>query len=241
MRLRMLATAALASAVLLSLPSEPAAGAAEWVDATFDAFEDHLERHPKAEARDGYKFLFQSVLGPGHAIPSREAAVAYLESELASLTPITAAEPLCEPLGGAPAMVRIHLRPFLASGGDPERLLEAFMTSADEVVIDRQRFDRALIEAPQRLRSLGRQGLAAGLDRLAEQMRAQDLPALHHSDAFREAYGPAYRVILESLADANGWCAPPAEGGAADRVRGSEPQTGAPAAPCGAPPVEPTP
>jgi len=45
------------------------------------AFGAHLDDHPLAGAEDLYKFLHQAVYGPGHAIPNREAAAAWLERE----------------------------------------------------------------------------------------------------------------------------------------------------------------
>ena len=38
------------------------------------AFGDHLDTHPHARGDDLYKFLHQTVYGPGHAIPNRQAA-----------------------------------------------------------------------------------------------------------------------------------------------------------------------
>jgi hypothetical protein len=190
--------------VVAALPQQ--VFAEEESESTVIALVEHLERHPVAEADDVYKFLHQGVFGPGHAIPNPAAAERYLETEMADLEEVEHDEPLCEPLSGDPALVRIHLRPYLAAGRDPEALLEAFVASANE---DHGRPDtmaRALDEVSESLRSAGRTGLAAGLAALHEELEPMGFPAIHHSGAFSEAYAPAYRVVLEELAVDHDWC-----------------------------------
>ncbi|MCU0233750.1 MAG: hypothetical protein MUE90_06950, partial [Thermoanaerobaculales bacterium] len=115
---------ALLAAPLAAAADEPIAEPADPLAGIMLAFGDHLRSHPLAGAEDLYKLLHQSVFGPGHAIPNREAARTYLERELAGLAASLAEEPACEALGGDPPLVRVNLRPFAAAGGDPEALLD---------------------------------------------------------------------------------------------------------------------
>ncbi len=170
------------------------------------ALEDHLLRHPAATAADAYKLLHQGVFGPGHMVHDTAAAAAYLAQELADLEPVEHSDPLCESLGGDPAVVRIHLRPFRAAGGDPAELIAAFVASAGRVRGSAGRMEAVLGAAVEALRQGGRAAMAAELDRLRAELGPQGFPALHHSDEYREAYKPAYRVALRELADRHGWC-----------------------------------
>jgi hypothetical protein len=170
------------------------------------ALADHLLRHPEAEATDAYKFLHQGVFGPGHMVSDRAAAARYLEGELASLSSGDAFEPLCEPLGGDPSLVRIHLRPFVSAGHDPDDLVDAFVASANRVTGSPEAMDRVLESAIRWLEADGQSGLATELGRLRTELQPEAFPALHHSAAYRTAYHPAYRVVLEESARQHTWC-----------------------------------
>ena len=79
---------------------------------------------------DLYKLLHQAYLGPGHAIPSREAAASYLEREWAEIGAALPGEPMVEVLAEGAPFLRIHLRPFRDRGGKVDSLLDAFVRSA---------------------------------------------------------------------------------------------------------------
>jgi hypothetical protein len=170
------------------------------------AFGAHLDSHPMAGAQDLYKFLHQAVYGPGHAISNRAAAAAWMEREIGELGPRIEDEPPCAPLGGEPIIVRVNLRPLLAAGGDPDELLDAFEASANEVRGTSQRMAVVLSLATKYLGCAGRGELAPALETLAAELGEQGYPAIHHSQSYLEAYHPAYRVVLESLATDHAWC-----------------------------------
>jgi hypothetical protein len=197
-----IAVAAASAGASASDPAPPA----DPVGSIMLAFGEHLESHPLAAAEDLYKLLHQAVYGPGHAIPDREAAAAYLERELAGLGPPLDNEPRCEPLGGSPPLVRVNLRPFTAAGGDADALLDAFVATANEHPPDPATMTTVLDLAARWLPCAGRGALAPELRALAAEMTAEGYPAIHHSDIYRDAYHPAYRVIAAELAAAKGWC-----------------------------------
>jgi hypothetical protein len=170
------------------------------------ALADHLRRHPEAEATDAYKFLHQGVFGPGHMVSDRAAAARYLEGELAGLSSGDAFEPLCEPLGGDPSLVRIHLRPLVSAGHDPDHLVDAFVASANSVRGNTDDMVRALDASVAWLSTEGRDRLGAELSQLKSELETEAFPALHHSRAYSDAYHPAYRVVAADLAEDRGWC-----------------------------------
>jgi len=186
--------------------SEPEQPPVENVGTIMVAFGAHLETHPLAGADDLYKFLHQTVYGPGHAIPSREAAAAWMEREIESLGPPLERELPCEALGGGPPLVRVNLRPFVANGGDPDLLLDAFVSSAKQESGSSRRMDVVLSLASSYVQCAGRGELAPELKELSAKLAENDYPAIHHSEAYVEAYKPAYRVVDEALATKHGWC-----------------------------------
>jgi hypothetical protein len=52
----------------------------------------------------------------------------------------------------------------------------------------------------------GRGDLAPELKALSARLAEKGYPAIHHSEAYVEAYKPAYRVVDEALASKHGWC-----------------------------------
>ena len=165
-----------------------------------------LAEHPEAEVADLYKFLHQAIYGPGHAIPDPDAAARWLESELEDLGPPRLGEPSCEVLGGSPILVRVNLRPFATSGGDAGELLDAFVATAGEIHGQPGQMGEAIEIVVRWLRSDGEKKLAEGLERLGGKFAPEGYPAIHHSEAYIEAYRPAYRVVTSERAAAQGWC-----------------------------------
>lgn len=199
--------------LLLALSSASTTSAVEppWITETLAALDTHLARHPAAEADDVYKLLHQAVMGPGHAIGDPVSAHRWLDREIATLERSDHDEPLCEAIGGDPAMVRIHLRPFVARGLDPDELSEAFIaTAAGMPPSSPERLGLVVRAAVEHLRSTGKAARAEALGRLRARLSARGFPAIHHSQTFRDAYAPSYRVVRRGLAEAAGWCDDPA-------------------------------
>ena len=183
-----------------------AVGAGEGPDSIRFALETDLQHHPEIEAADVYKFVHQAIYGPGHAIPNREAAARYLAHEIATLGPPGEGELACEVLGGEPVLVRVNLRPFIAATREDGALLDAFVTAANQVHGDSDRMRVAIAAAEEVLLARDRGEIAAELRELAVALAATGYPAVHHSDRYREAYAPAYRVVTHAAATENGWC-----------------------------------
>ncbi len=170
------------------------------------ALAQELRLHPDATADDAYKFLHQGVFGPGHAIDDRQSAARALEEEVAGLAPTSVADPLCQPLGGPTPMARIHLRPFLSAGGDISVLLDVFVASAAVAAGTAADMDAALAAAVAVLVKDGHWGLAGELEGMAKGLAAGSYPPVSHSERYRNAFKPAYRVATLELARAKGWC-----------------------------------
>ncbi len=171
-----------------------------------EALASHLATHPAATARDVYKFLHQGSFGPGHVIHDRESASRYLSDEIEALDVSQVIEMPCEPLGGDPPMVRVHLRPFVRGGYDRADLLSALIASAGFSEGNAGAMRRALDAAAEWLRGNRHGSMADELDRLRAENEPHGFPALHHSEAYRGAYQPAYRVVLERYAREHDWC-----------------------------------
>ncbi len=155
-----------------------------------------LAGDPEAGVEDAYKWLFQAARGGEHAAPSEAAARRWLEAEWATLGSPLPGEPLVVPLRPDGAVVRLSLRPFKTAGGDPEALLQAFLSSARGFEPDPGLFVAAWRAFGRGLPRGGADGKDAGtfeeLDRASEKA---GWPARHHSPGYADARKPAYRVL----------------------------------------------
>ena len=145
----------------------------------------HAARYPLMEAQDYGKLAYQSEFGPEHLIRDRAGVQAMLERELEvstgpSLPP--------EPIGNG--LCRFHLEGLEADA--VPLLLELFCRTAEE-----HQGSRAGLEA--RLAVLETLDVP-GMDEWLARWRAEGCPAVSHSQAFRDAYAPHYRLLTEPYA-----------------------------------------
>ena len=154
----------------------------------------HLQRYPRLGLADVYKLLHQAALGPGHAIRNAATARAALLSEAADLGE-GPADPVVDSISPDGRLARIHLRAYVAARRDLEQLADAFLRTAESYA-----------GSPEKLAKfcgcLGDLADAGGIPfpraRVTEffaPIIAQGYPVVHHSDAYRTAYRPAYRVV----------------------------------------------
>ncbi len=156
---------------------------------------DHHARYPAMQIEDLYKLLHQGVMGSEHAVSDPAAARAWLERELGEMG-AGPPEPLTEPISPDGRLLRVHLRPYVAQGGDAEALLAAFIRTANE-----SHGDPRLLVRRWRLASGLRFFPRAEMERFFQSMQAQGFPAVHHSDTYSRLYRPAYRVVAAPFPD----------------------------------------
>ena len=157
----------------------------------------HARKYPKMEPTDAVKLIYQNEFGGGHLIRDPEAALGYLRREYAAVAGNTAAS-LCEDIGNG--IARISLAAL--SETELERLGQCFLASASA--------HRGSMEAFQSKLALLRAMTFLGnmpfdlqtLDVYLKAYREAGFPMVSHSEAYRQAYAPAYRIVRKDLWDA---------------------------------------
>ncbi len=153
---------------------------------------EHCTEYPRATAQDILKFIYQSALGCEHSASSEQVAIERLRDEFARLAPSDAAKKIVEPLDGDYS--RVHLR-VLDGGIAVETLARLFCLSAKHEADGETKIDEKLAVADELVRAnllpFSEMELAAA----TELWKNAGHPPVHHSDDFREAYRPSYRVI----------------------------------------------
>ncbi len=152
----------------------------------------HCRAYPQMQAQDLLKFLYQSVFGCEHLVSSPETAVGSIAGEYAALGGTGRGGCAAEPLDGGYSRVPLAC---LGEGLGADTLGKLFVLSAGLEKGSVTELRRKLETAGE----LARQGAlpfgAEEFRRAVSRWEAEGFPALHHSDAFRAAYRPAYRVI----------------------------------------------
>ena len=151
--------------------------------------QEHFCNHPGMELRGAIKFLYQSSMGGGHLIADPHGALARLEEEW-ERTEGDPAVPPTEPLGGG--LCRLSLAACKGFGLAPSTVLALFLRGTEEFSRQPERLDRSL-ELLYRLPFPPKEIEAA-----IRRYRAAGMPMVEHSTAYRQAFSPAYRVVLQS-------------------------------------------
>lgn len=161
-----------------------------------EIIKQHAERYPLMQPQDAVKLLYQGEFGGGHLISSPSASLKRLEEEYA-LTPQTDA-PLTESIGNG--IVRVNLCALDANSVSVIKLNDVFVRSSAEVKGDLAQFKGKLSWLIEFQRSCG--VFAFSADELAAYLSEYahlGFPPVSHSDIYRKAYSPAYRVVSEEL------------------------------------------
>jgi hypothetical protein len=148
------------------------------------------------EVTDVYKLLFQGVFGVGHILTKNAWDRLLEESERIKLNDHPE-EKLTESISKDSSMIRVNLRPYLRLGLKLEALFEAMKSSAN-VKGDESEF----FELWSRFKDLVKKNVFdfdwKEIEEIDKFMEMEGVKPRHHSEKYREAYYPAYRVILKS-------------------------------------------
>ena len=152
---------------------------------------EHCARYPGLTIQDMFKFLHQSVFGPGHLVNADGGGLEALRAEWQSALPAKETEPLDGPYVRAPLGLL---------GLSPETLWKLFVLSAQSPCGTVEELEKKLAV----LLALTREGKLPFSPEETEEAialwRSEGFPLRRHSDAFRVAYAPAYRVIRADFA-----------------------------------------
>lgn len=150
----------------------------------------HAKRYPLMQPTDAVKLIYQNEFGGGHLIREVEACLNYLRREYADLEKDPTA-PLYEDIGNG--IVRVNLAAVKPE--DLERLGKDFIASAAKHKGTLDSFLNKL----EVLQELTAEGVFAfdldSLNSYLSEYKAIGCPAVSHSDPYRQAYKPAYRII----------------------------------------------
>jgi len=155
----------------------------------------HLAKYPLAQATDMLKLLHQGEFGPGHLIVDAAANKKYLENEYAMVAanPTPTAGNYLEDIGFG--FVRLYIHAIDEIGLPLDEFQRMFEQSAADVHGTQQGF----LDKAAALKASGLPFDAKEIDDFLAKWLDAGGPPFRHSEAFREAYAPAYRVMKAEI------------------------------------------
>lgn len=155
----------------------------------------HAEKYPLMQPCDAVKLIYQSEFLGGHMIKSPEQSLLRLTEEFESIEKVPGAQ-LYEYIGNGVTRVNLSAldtekyplaalnRDFCESANLRRGSMEGFLEKLDILVSEFSGFGFGFT--------------ADELDSYIKKYREAGCPAVSHSEKYRLAYKPAYRVILKS-------------------------------------------
>ncbi len=147
---------------------------------------EQLHLHPSTQPRDVIKQCYQAAKGAEHLLMDTTRARAYFDQEYAA-TPADAAQPLFEAISDN--VCRVNLAAWKAASLPAEWLFRMFVHTASVPMGGSDLLEQYIKETAV---------VASALPGWEESLAAWQeagMPAVHHSDAYRTAEKPAYRIV----------------------------------------------
>lgn len=155
--------------------------------------QEQAARHPSAEPVDVVKLCYQAVFGAEHLLEDREAAFQYLQREFDRVQP-DEQEPLYECISDD--ICRVNLRAWKQRHLPVKWLFHMFVETASK---PRQKTDKQFQHWLKEAENLADADVF-GFDRKDWEAFLASYPAdrpvaVHHSETYRQAQKPAYRLV----------------------------------------------
>lgn len=155
-------------------------------------FKEHAARYPLMRPCDAVKLIYQNEFGGGHLVYDKNSARAYLQHEY-TMAEQSATAPLYEDIGNG--LARLQLAALDENGVSPETAFERFYLSSMRVHGNLESFRNKLDALMEYAKKGGLPFAADELDAYLKSYASLGYPMVSHSEEYRAAYKPAYRVI----------------------------------------------
>ena len=158
-----------------------------------DYLQAHLTAHPSATPQDLVKLCYQAACGAEHLLRDMSGAERYFQKEFSDTAPASA--PIEEPISDE--ISRVNLAAWKAAGLPPAWLFRLFADSASDAPCEdgKAALIHLLEETDELIGQLPCRFSAEEWKAFLQKYRDAGMPSLHHSDAYRQAEKPAYRIV----------------------------------------------
>ncbi len=153
----------------------------------------HFEKYPLITPIDAVKLCYQSAFGCGHLVKNEDFVLSMLKKEFDETVSCSDAQ-LFDPIGEG--YVRLDLHKAKSLEIPEEKIVKIFIESANSG-------EKAELEPKlELLKKLAEEGKTPfSKESLLEYLSGYNGEMVSHSEEYRKAYSPAYRVVLKKLAE----------------------------------------
>lgn len=156
---------------------------------------EHARRYPLMKPCDAVKLIYQNEFGGGHMIKNAVQSLERLREEYASVV-LDPEMSLYEDIGNG--VVRVNLAAIRPEAYSLEKINDDFVHSSLLHTGSVESFIEKLNVLKERFCECGFSFTAEELDEYLKMYESAGYPMVSHSETYREAYKPAYRVIVRS-------------------------------------------
>lgn len=163
-----------------------------------DVLLQHFEKYPVMQLRDMVKMIYQNEFAGGHLITNERDSLNRLREECGALnehTCIAQSSRLFEDVGND--LCRLHLDKLISSNSDIslETVNRFFVCTANSVTGNVESFAEKLDVLRQCCRDKELPYSIEDVDAYLANYKNMGYPAVSHSETYRQAYCPAYRIV----------------------------------------------
>lgn len=156
---------------------------------------EQLKKHPSMQPQDVVKMCYQAAFGAEHLLSDVSAAKRYFDAEFEATEPREGE--LFEYLSDE--ICRVDLGVWKARGLSPDLLFDRFVATARVPRGGKELFLKYLSEAEACFSDLSFGFSMEEWQEFLEKYKRAGMPAVHHSEAYRNSEKPAYRIVLRDL------------------------------------------
>ena len=164
-----------------------------------DVVREHKAKYPLMQIKDAVKLIYQSEFGPGHFVECPEQSLLRLLKEYREVAVSPGAKEnkkLIENIGNG--LCRCYLQEL--SETELEVLNRIFVYSANSRRGSKESFEQKLQDAKSLFKEAEFSFSEEEYDNYVKELSRAGYPPVSHSETYRKAYRPAYRVIEEKYA-----------------------------------------
>lgn len=158
---------------------------------------EQIKKHPQSEITDVVKLVFQNEFGGGHLIKDEDFSLKRIISELNSTTPNTDIQ-LTEDIGNG--IVRLNFN-ALTDKISAEAINKCFILSAQEIQGNINSFEMKLTKLQELCEDNMMPFSKEELIKYISKYKEMGYPAVSHSETYKNAYSPSYRIMKKEYAD----------------------------------------
>ena len=147
---------------------------------------EQLSLHPAMQPQDVLKLCYQAARGAEHLLADTSRARAYFDQEYAA-TPVDASTPLFEPI--SENVARVNIAAWKSSALPADWLFRMFVHTASVPMGGAELLAQYVDQAAAIVSDM------PGWDEALAAWQEAGMPAIHHSEAYRTAERPAYRIV----------------------------------------------